>query len=71
MPHVNQTKTTFWMKWGTYAYRKMPFGLINAREKFQRAMDITFCGLVNKSVVVYLDDVMVFSKKRGDHLSNL
>ena len=39
-------KTTFKTKWGTFAYRRMPFGLINAGAKFQRAMDITFHGLL-------------------------
>ena len=67
----DQLKTTFRTKWGTYAYRKMPFGLINAGTTFQRAMDIAFKGLVNKSVVIYLDDITVYSKKRSDHLKDL
>jgi hypothetical protein len=49
----------------------MPFGLINAGATFQRAMDITFRGLINQSVVVYLDDVTVFSKNKTDHLAHL
>jgi len=67
----DQLKTTFRTKWGTYAYQKMPFGLINAGATFQRAMDIAFKGLVNKSVVIYLDDITVYSKKRGNHLRDL
>ena len=39
-------KTTFRTKWGTFAYRRMPFGLINAGATFQRAMDIDFHGLI-------------------------
>jgi len=35
-------KTTFWTKWGTFAYKRMPFGLINAKENFQRDMDVAF-----------------------------
>ena len=42
----DQLKTTFRTKWGTYAYQKMHFDLINAGATFQRAMDITFKGLV-------------------------
>ena len=38
----DQLKTNFNIKWGTYAYRKMPFALINAGTTFQRTMDITF-----------------------------
>ena len=55
-----QLKTTFRTPWGTYAYKKMPFGLINAGATFQRAMDAAFRGMINHSVVVYLDDVTVF-----------
>ena len=58
----DQLKTTFRTPWGTYAYRKMPLGLIIAGATFQRAMDIAFRGLINHSVVVYLDDVAVFYK---------
>ena len=63
----HRLKTTFRTKWGTFAYRRMPFGLINAGANFQRAMDIDFCGLIGHSVVVYLDDVTIFSKKREEH----
>ena len=59
----DRLKTTFRYKWGTFAYRRMPFGLINAGETFQRAMDIAFYGLIGRSVVVYLDDVTIFSKR--------
>ena len=63
----DRLKTTFRTKWGTFAYRRMPFGLIKTRETFQRVMDIAFCDLIGQSVVVYLDDVMIFSKKREEH----
>eukprot|EP00253_Pinus_taeda_P010165 PITA_10165 len=49
----------------------MPFGLINPGATFQRAMDIAFKCLVNKAVVIYLDHITVYSKKRGDHLRDL
>jgi hypothetical protein len=42
MSPPDQLKTTFCTPWGTYAYRKMPFGLINASATFQREMDIAF-----------------------------
>ena len=65
-------KTTFRTKWGTFTYRRMPFGLINVGETFQRAMDIAFHGLmIGHSVVVYLDDITIFSKKRGGHTFHL
>lgn len=65
---TNRIKTTFWTKWGTLAFPRMPFGLINDGETFHRAMDIAFWGLMGQSMVVCLDDVTIFSKKRGDHL---
>eukprot|EP00253_Pinus_taeda_P026662 PITA_26662 len=68
---VDRLKTTFRTKWGTYAYQKMPFRLINAGATFQREMDIAFKGLINKTVVVYLDDITVFSKKRSNHLHDI
>jgi hypothetical protein len=71
MSPPDQLKTTFHTPWGTYAYRKMPFGLINAGATFQRAMDIAFQGLINQSIIVYLDDVTVFSKNKADHLPHL
>ena len=60
----DQLKTTFCTKWGTFAYRRIPFGLMNVKATFQRAMDIAFRGLSGNCVVVYLDDVTVFSKRR-------
>ena len=64
-------KTTFRTKWGAYAYDKMPFRLINVGATFQRSMDIAFRGLINKSIVVYLDDITVYSKNREDHVPHL
>ena len=49
----------------------MPYGLMNAEATFQRAMDIAFRGLSGHYVVVYLDDVTVFSKRREDHFFHL
>ena len=57
--------------WGIFSYKRIPFGLINAGATFHRAMDIAFQGLIGHSVVVYLDDVTVFSKKREDHVFHL
>lgn len=67
----DQEKTTFTTPWGTFVYEKMPFGLINAGATFQRAMDIAFVGERDKFVVIYLDDITVFSKNDGDHFQHL
>jgi hypothetical protein len=57
----DREKTTFTTPWGTLMYAKMPFGLMNAGETFQRAMDISFTGEKDKFVVICLDDIIVFS----------
>lgn len=45
-------KTVFTTPWGTYAYVRMLFGLINTRATFQRAMDFAFCNYLYKSIVI-------------------
>lgn len=67
----DRLKTTFRIKWGTYAYQKIPFGFINAGATFQQAMDISFKVLINRIVVVYLDNITVYSKKKSNHLHDL
>ncbi|XP_057863758.2 uncharacterized protein LOC131071814 [Cryptomeria japonica] len=49
----------------------MPFGLINAGATFQRVMDLSFGHLRDKIIVVYLDDLTVFSRKRKHHVRDL
>ncbi|QFZ26815.1 putative transposon Ty3-G Gag-Pol polyprotein [Clavispora lusitaniae] len=64
-------KTAFVTPQGQYAWRVMPFGLTNAPATFQRLMNVIFHKLLNKTVVVYLDDILVFSKTREDHKRDL
>ena len=52
-------------------YDKMPFGLMNAGATFQRAMDIGFVGEKEKFVVIYLDDITMFSQYNEEHLKHL
>ena len=49
-------------------YEKMPFGLMNAGENFQRAMDIAFIGEKDRFTIIYLDDIIVFSTSDEEHL---
>jgi hypothetical protein len=67
----DKEKTAFTTPWGTFMYDKMPFGLMNAGATFQRAMDIAFVGERDKFVVIYLDDLTVFSKSDEDHIIHL
>jgi hypothetical protein len=67
----DREKTTFTTPWGTFMYAKMPFGLMNAGATFQRAMDIAFIGEKDKFVVIYLDDITVFSQSDKEHYGHL
>ena len=58
----DRLKTNFTMKWATFSYRRMPFGLINAGDMFQREMDEAFKGLINKCIFIYMDELTIFSK---------
>ncbi|GJY18873.1 reverse transcriptase domain-containing protein [Tanacetum coccineum] len=57
---MDQEKTTFTYPFGTYAYRRMPFGLCNAPATFQRCMLAIFHDMIEKSVEVFMDDFSVF-----------
>jgi hypothetical protein len=52
-------------------YKKMPFGLMNVGATFQRAMDISFIGEKDRFVVIYLDDITIFSASDEEHLQHL
>jgi hypothetical protein len=67
----DREKTAFTTPWGTFMYAKMPFGLMNVGETFQRAMDISFIGEKDKFVVIYLDDITFFSKSDKEHCCHL
>jgi hypothetical protein len=62
----DQQKTAFICPWGTFAYRKMPFGLKIDGVTFQRAMSFSFHDLKH-IVEAYLDDLASRSRKRADH----
>ena len=67
----DQEKTTFTCPYGTYAYRRMPFGLCNAPATFQRAMMAIFSDFIEKEVEVFMDDFSVYGTSFDNCLSNL
>ena len=67
----DQEKTTFTCLFGTYAYRRMPFGLCNAPAKFQRCMLSIFGDLVERIMEVYMDDITVYGGSFEKCLINL
>jgi hypothetical protein len=66
----DQHKTAFICPWGTFAYRKLPFGLNNAGATFQRAMSYAFHD-IKHIVQPYLDDFPAHSLRRFDHPNHL
>ena len=67
----DQNKTTFTCPFGTYAYRKMPFGLCNALGTFQRCMMSIFTDLLEHCIEVFMDDFSVYSSSFDHCLSSL
>ena len=67
----DQEKTTFTCPFGTYAYKRMPFGLCNAPATFQHYMLSIFNDLVECIMEVYMDDVTVYGWSFEECLINL
>nr|GEZ91629.1 reverse transcriptase domain-containing protein [Tanacetum cinerariifolium] len=67
----DQEKTTFTCPHGTFAYRRMPFGLCNAPGTFQRCMLAIFHDMVEKTMEVFMDDFSVFGNSFENCLSRL
>jgi RNase H-like domain found in reverse transcriptase/Reverse transcriptase (RNA-dependent DNA polymerase)/Integrase zinc binding domain/Integrase core domain/Chromo (CHRromatin Organisation MOdifier) domain len=67
----DRDKTTFTSHYGTYRFRRLPFGLRNAPATFQRAIDVILSGIKWKTCLVYLDDVIIFSPDRETHLAHV
>ncbi|GJU35072.1 reverse transcriptase domain-containing protein [Tanacetum coccineum] len=67
----DQEKTTFTCPYGTFAYRRMPFGLCNAPGTFQRCMMAIFHDMIEKTMEVFMDDFSVFGNSFSTCLTNL
>lgn len=57
---VDQEKTTFTYPFGTYAFKRMPFGLSNALATFQQCMTSIFLDMIGEFLEVFMDDFLVF-----------
>ncbi|KAL6343252.1 hypothetical protein AAG906_022168 [Vitis piasezkii] len=71
MTPANEEKTTFITPHDLYCYKVMPFGLKNAGATYQRPMTKIFKPLVGRTVEVYIDDIVVKSKTRDEHVIHL
>ncbi|QRW23207.1 Retrotransposable element Tf2 protein [Rhizoctonia solani] len=63
----DEWKTAFRTKYGLFEYLVMPFGLTNAPAAFQHFMNDLFRDLIDVTVVIYLDDILIFSENPEDH----
>ncbi|KAL2228571.1 UNVERIFIED_CONTAM: Retrovirus-related Pol polyprotein from transposon 17.6 [Sesamum indicum] len=68
---ADQDKTTFTCPFGTFAYRRMPFGLCNAPATFQRCMVSIFSDYVEQFIEVFMDDFTVYGNSFNDCLGKL
>ncbi|GBG65827.1 hypothetical protein CBR_g53798 [Chara braunii] len=64
-------KTAFKTRYGTYEFLVMPFGLCNAPDTFQTEMHRIFRPYLDKFMVVYLDDILVYSRTAREHAEHL
>ena len=64
-------KTAFITRYGLYEFTVLPFGLTSAPSTFQRAMNTLLRDLLDRGIIVYLDDILVYSKTQEEHLDLL
>nr|GEY88803.1 DNA-directed DNA polymerase [Tanacetum cinerariifolium] len=68
---TDQEKTTFTYPYGTFAYKRMPFGLCNVPGTFQLCMMAIFHDMIKKTMEVFMDDFSVFENSFSTCLTNL
>ncbi|GKE85508.1 reverse transcriptase domain-containing protein [Tanacetum coccineum] len=67
----DQEKITFTCPYGTFTYKRMPFGLCNAPKTFQRCMTAIFHELIEDNMEVFMDDFFIFGSSFDHCLKNL
>ncbi|GBG82271.1 hypothetical protein CBR_g34555 [Chara braunii] len=67
----DQPKTTFRLRFGHYEFTVMPFGLTNIPATFETTMNDIFGDILEEYVLVYLDDILVYSRTLEDHIRHL
>lgn len=68
---ADKCKTAFIVDGKLYEFNVMPFGSMNAPSTFQRLMDKVLAGLTWKQCLVYIDDILIFSKTFDQHLKDI
>ena len=71
LKEADKCKTAFIVDGKLYEFNVMPFGSMNAPSTFQRLMDKVLSGLTWKQCLVYIDDILIFSKTFEQHLKDV
>ena len=67
----DREKTAFRTRFGSFEYTVLPMGLCNAPGTFMQLMNDTFRDVLDRFVLVFLDDILVFSRTRAEHLKHV
>lgn len=65
------SKTAFTTPFGHYEYLVIPFGLSNAPSAFQTVMNNVFRDMLDKFVMIYLDDILIYSRSAEEHMEHI
>ena len=67
----DQPKTACVTRYGSFQFTVMPFGLTNTLATFCTLLNEVFCDLLDKFIVVYLDDIIIYNKSLEEHVEHL